>query len=99
MEEVSFIRVAVALVFVLALIGAMSWGLRRWQSSRGMGNAGGSMRRLMVVEQLYLDPKRRLVLVKCDETEHLLLLGAQHEHIVAGGDTLQQAVKKRDESK
>ena len=32
-------------------------------------------RRLAVVESLMLDPQRRLLLVRCDGEEHLLLLG------------------------
>ena len=32
-------------------------------------------RRLALVESLMLDPQRRLVLVRCDGREHLLILG------------------------
>ncbi len=39
-------------------------------------------RRLQLVESLNLDPRRRLVLVRCDEREHLLLLGAAGEQVV-----------------
>ena len=35
----------------------------------------GAARRLAVVEVLPLDPRRKLVLVRCDQREHLLLLG------------------------
>ena len=42
----------------------------------------GSVRRLSVEETLVIDARRRIVLIKCDKTEHLILLGATTEHIM-----------------
>jgi flagellar protein FliO/FliZ len=42
--------------------------LRRLQQNR-------AERRLAVIETLVLDPSRRLVLVRCDKEEQLILLG------------------------
>jgi flagellar protein FliO/FliZ len=45
--------------------------------------AGVSERRLRVVESLLLDPRRRLVVVRFDSEDHLLLLSAAGDRIVA----------------
>lgn len=42
----------------------------------------GSGRRLGMVEAMTLDPKRRLVLIKRDSVEHLVLLGASTELLI-----------------
>lgn len=87
METTDYIRFAAALIFVLALIGAAAFALR---ASGMMPSASprarrGSQRRLAVVETLYLDPKRRLVLISRDGVEHLVILGATGETLVETG--------------
>jgi flagellar protein FliO/FliZ len=87
METTDYIRFAAALIFVLALIGAAAFALR---ASGLMPTAAprarrGAQRRLAVVESLYLDPKRRLVLISRDGVEHLVILGATGETLVETG--------------
>ena len=76
MAFADFARALFALVLTLGLIGLAAvigrrfgpeW-LVRLQRPR-------SARRLAVVESLPLDPTRRLILVRLDTTERLLLLG------------------------
>ncbi len=74
-------RAAFALMATLALIVGVAWGARRL----GMMHANGQgERRLKLVESLMLDPRRRLVIVKWDGREHLLLLSAAGDKVVAG---------------
>jgi flagellar protein FliO/FliZ len=75
---------ALALVFVLALIGLLALGARRLGLGPRMVATRGR-RRLAIVEVLTLDPKRRIVLVRRDLTEHLLLLGATHDAVIETG--------------
>lgn len=72
-----------ALVFVLSLIGGATIVARRL----GYGHAarGPRSRRLALVEVLSLDARRRLVLVRRDQVEHLLLIGPASEHVVETG--------------
>jgi len=82
MENMEPFRVVGALVLVLGLIGLAALIARR----AGLGGAalrGGKGRRLALVETLALDPKRRLALVRCDEREHLLLLGPNADAVVS----------------
>lgn len=44
-------------------------------------------RRLAVIEMRAIDARRRLVLVRCDDKEHLLLLGAQSDLVIEHGLT------------
>lgn len=73
-----------ALVLVLALIGVLAMIARRIGLAPGMKPTRGR-RRLAVVEVLALDAKRRLVLVRRDAVEHLLLLGATEDAVVETG--------------
>lgn len=69
-----------ALVAVLALIGVAAWMLRRagpWPRVAAPGQG-----RLHVVESLVLDPRRRLVVVRLDTVEHLLVLGPEGTTVV-----------------
>ena len=79
-------RSLVALAVVLALIAAATWIGRRYLSAGLIGNLGGK-RRLSVVEYAMLDGKSRLVLVRRDTTEHLLVLGPAGAVVVESGIT------------
>ena len=64
-------RAVFALVATLAMIGLVAYGARRLGMIQP--HAPG-LRRLKVLESLMLDPRRRLVVVRFDDREHLLLL-------------------------
>ena len=80
-----YIRFFLALVFVLGLIAALTIAGRRL----GFGFQGqqprGAPRRLAISESLLIDGKHRLVLVRCDGTEHLILLGAGPDLLIEQG--------------
>ncbi len=76
-----YLRTLLALVFVLGLISLLTWAARRYGFG-GMPRSLGKTRRLQVVESLGLDHRRRLVLVRRDGMEHLLLLGATGDLVV-----------------
>jgi flagellar protein FliO/FliZ len=69
-------RMVAGLAVTLGLIGLAVVALRRFgpETIRRLSTQRAS-RRLAVVESLMLDPSRRLVLVRCDEEERLILLG------------------------
>lgn len=82
MDKSQFLFAFVVLVFVVALIALTGVILRRFAPGAMVRWRPGHERRLGVVEVAALDPKRRLVLVRRDEVEHLLLLGASGEVVV-----------------
>ena len=80
MEWLDWARALFALIATLALIVGLAWGARRL----GMLQAGKpGEKRLRVSESLMIDPRRRLVIVRCDEREHLILCGPGGDVVVA----------------
>jgi flagellar protein FliO/FliZ len=81
----TYLRFVIALVFVLALIGVLAWAARRFGVLRGTTRLRGAGRRLEVIEVAPIDAKRRLVLLRRDQTEHLVLLGTSGELLIESG--------------
>ena len=84
MDMSDYLRFGLALVFVLGLIGLMATIARR----AGFGFPikaikSRERRRISIVEVTPLDGRRRLVLIRCDDKEHLLLMGPTTELVVA----------------
>ncbi|MDY0870522.1 flagellar biosynthetic protein FliO [Dongia rigui] len=83
MEYETYLRFVLALLLVLGLIAIFAWALRRF----GFGGAlrADNRRRIQVLETTPLGPRHRLVLVRRDHIEHLLLLGPQGDVVVERG--------------
>ena len=82
MDTVDPLRILLSFVLVIALIG-LSALLMRYVMRKNPGwMAGQGGGRLQVVESKMIDARRRLVLVKRDEQEHLLLLSPQGELLI-----------------
>lgn len=86
MEFWGYLKFLLALVFVLGLIGLATTAARRM----GLGFPVGALkkpgnRRLSVVEAAPLDGRRRLVLIRRDDTEHLIVLGPNSELVIETG--------------
>src|SRR6476659_6114570 len=72
-----------AFVAVLALIGAAAWLLRRFAGNRLSTNTNrGRGPRLAVIDAAAVDGRRRLVLVRRDNVEHLLMIGGPTDIVV-----------------
>jgi hypothetical protein len=72
-----------AFVAVLALIGAAAWAVRRFAGNRLGANTNRSrMPRLAVIDAAAVDGRRRLVLVRRDNVEHLLMIGGPTDIVV-----------------
>ena len=88
-EGLSWLRFVIAASSVLGLMGALAFGLK-YVVARGWVlpmAARGASRRLKVEESLTLDARRRVVLVRCDEAEHLLLLGVTQDIVLSTNRT------------
>jgi len=83
MDLVNIARFVLSFVVVIGLIGGLAWVLRRYGGGRIRGAAGKG--RLGVVEVAAVDAKRRLVLIRRDDLEHLILLSPTSETIVETG--------------
>ena len=77
------VRFVVAFVIVLALIGATFWVIRRFGGARvGASAQRGRQPRLAVIDAAAVDGRRRLVLVRRDNVEHLLMIGGPADIVV-----------------
>jgi len=76
-------RFFIAFLIVLGLIGATAWLVRRFGANRlGGGSARGRQPRLAVIDAAPVDGRRRLVLIRRDNIEHLLMIGGPTDVVV-----------------
>ncbi|MGB6967009.1 MAG: flagellar biosynthetic protein FliO, partial [Xanthobacteraceae bacterium] len=76
------VRFFLAFLIVLGLIGAIAWALRRFGAGRFRDTARGRQPRLAVIDHASVDGRRRLILVRRDNVEHLLMIGGPTDVVV-----------------
>src|ERR1700747_3082520 len=83
-EGQSGLKILFFVIVVLALLALAFWLLRRFGAGRlGGGAARGRQPRLAVIDQATVDGRRRLVLIRRDNVEHLLIIGGPTDVAVA----------------
>lgn len=75
LELADLSRTIMGLGVVLLLLALVFWLLRRF-GPQAAALRGGGARRLALVESLALDPRTRLLLVRQDDVEHLLVVSS-----------------------
>jgi len=75
------VKFLVAFAVVLALIGLTAWVVRRFGANR-LGSSRGRQPRLAVIDAAPVDGRRRLVLIRRDNIEHLLMIGGPTDVVV-----------------
>ena len=79
-------RFLFGLIFVLTLIVGLAWAAKRFGLMPGAVRlTPGREKRLSIVEVAGIDAKRRMVLVRRDDVEHLILLGGTTETVIERG--------------
>jgi hypothetical protein len=82
-EGTYVLKVALALVAIFALIALTTWLVRRFGAQRkGIATARGRQRRLAIVEAASVDGSRRIVLIRRDNVEHLMMIGGPTDVVV-----------------
>ena len=81
-----YAQAVLALVFVLGLVGVLILILRRFGFGAPVATMGHRHKRVRIAEVTALDARRRLVLVRHGEREHLILLGMNSETVVESRD-------------
>ena len=82
MDVVQLGQAALALLFVLGLIAGLAWIVRKLGIEKRLHGNDRGIDRLGVAASWYLDPRRRLVLIKRDDVEHLLLLSQSGDIVI-----------------
>ena len=77
------IKLLFAFIIIFGLLALALWLLRRFGGER-LGNAAarGRQPRLAVIDQANVDSRRRLILVRRDNVEHLLMVGGPSDVVV-----------------
>src|SRR5215470_16910758 len=79
----SGLKILFFVIVVLVLLALAFWLLRRFGAGRlGGGAARGRQPRLAVIDQATVDSRRRLVLIRRDNVEHLLIIGGPSDVVV-----------------
>lgn len=86
MDLMEYSRFFLALAFVVGLIWLSGYLLRRTGLDKRLRGVTGQQGRLAVVDVIYLDPRRKLVLVRADTREYLLLIAGDNAQLI---DTLE----------
>ena len=76
------VRFFLAFLIVLGLIGAAAWAVRRFGSGRIGGATRGRLPRLAVIDYASVDARRRRILVRRDNVEHLVMIGGPTDVVV-----------------
>jgi len=81
--EMPLAKVIMFLVVVLAMIVISLWALRRFGGARiGATSARGRQPRLAVIDAAAVDGRRRLILIRRDNVEHLLMIGGPSDVVI-----------------
>ncbi|MAL80724.1 MAG: hypothetical protein CMN55_16730 [Sneathiella sp.] len=82
MEPVQYLKYIVGLLIVLGLIALITLLARRLGMVPRANRDPNAPKRLSVTDVIAIDAKRRLVLIKRDDREHLLLLGPERDLVI-----------------
>jgi flagellar protein FliO/FliZ len=90
------VRFFFAFVIVLALIGGTAFLVRRFGGERlGASSSRGRQPRLAVIDAAAVDGRRRLILIRRDNVEHLLMIGGPSD-VVVEANIVRAAAGARD---
>ncbi len=84
METIDYTRLAIGLGVVLILLAGFYWAMKHFAGKMRIGKWRNGQR-IGVVDMVAVDNARRLVLVRRDNVEHLLLLGDDGDLVVESG--------------
>lgn len=88
-----------AFIFVIALIAFLAWLLKSlFQGGSSTGLLRRGERRLAVVDTVNVDGRRRLLLVRRDNTEHLIMTGGPVDLLIEAGIQAVPAFERRVEA-
>ena len=93
MDMTSYLQVGLAFILVLALMGLLSFILKKVNYAQsGMMNKDS---RIKIIEQRMIDTKNKAAIIRCDDKDHLVVLG-QNSTIVVKSDIEVTETKKNE---
>lgn len=76
------LQLVLALALVVALMGGLAYLLKRLGLGTVSPTVPKAKKRLKIVESQPLDARRRLVILQCDDKQHLVILGQNGETVI-----------------
>lgn len=81
-SNINYFQVALAFGGLLVLLGLFYFGARALSGATARPGRWRNGQRIGVIDSMPVDGTRRLVLVRRDDTEHLLLLGTHGDLVI-----------------
>lgn len=97
MEWIMLLKTVLALAFVLGLLLLMLWAVKYCELKGGKNRFIRRLQenqRLSVVEIRRIDARNSVVLIRRDETEHLLLLGSTQNLLLESNINIKEKAEK-----
>lgn len=82
MEWAEYMRFVLALAFVIGMIWVLMVIMKRTGMDKRLRGVTGQHGRLSVVDVLYLDPRRKLTIVRADGREYLILIAGERATLI-----------------
>ncbi|MCK5423768.1 MAG: flagellar biosynthetic protein FliO [Emcibacter sp.] len=84
MEVSAYFQFVMALLFVLALILLFAYGAKRFglMARVTVNSTKTRDKRLNIVEILPIDARRKLMIIRRDDVEHLIMLGLDRDLVI-----------------
>ncbi len=96
MELLPYIKYIAVLILVLGLIALLSFIAKKFGMVPRADGRKADRKRLGVTQVASIDAKRRLVLVRRDDQEHLLLLGPERDLVIEQNIPIQKKPKPEE---
>ncbi|WP_417430089.1 FliO/MopB family protein [Kiloniella sp.] len=79
MDYGNYFQFFLSLIFIIGLIFAFSIIAKKLGLGHGPAITGNKQKRIQITEVKPLDAKRKIVLIQCDNKEHLVLVGGTND--------------------
>ncbi len=97
MELLPYIKYIAVLILVLGLIALLAFIARKFGVVPKADSKRGERKRLGITQVTSVDAKRKLVLVRRDDQEHLLLLGPERDLVIETNIPIEKRRKEEPE--
>ncbi|WP_053005921.1 FliO/MopB family protein [Kiloniella spongiae] len=99
MDYGNYFQFFLSLIFIIGLIFAFSLIAKKLGLGNGPAITGNKLKRLQIKEVRPLDAKRKVIIVQCDNKEHIILVGGTNDLLIDSipcGTSSNQAATQED---
>ena len=89
MDWMNYLQFAIALLVVLALMGLLTLALKKLNLAQsGMHGKGN---RIKIIEQRMIDSRHKVAIIRCDDKDHLVILGQNGNTVIKADMDIQDS--------